>query len=292
MSMSLLHRDSKAGGHRGSFLLSSEDSLTGTISLVPQIVDAVGIPVVAAGGIADARHRCSFRARCPRCADGNGLSCLRRVRGKPVAPQAILSGRRPNFAYTWVHRTPGTRHPDQLLEEMNRPGVAVLPYPLQQATCRNLAVPAQQAQAEHSSFMGWPKCRACPVSRRNCASQIARPWRIRNSVDVRMVDEVNFNPLTPRSGWAQNSASSSKIARTLLRPRGRRLLIPPPKCTDRPSLTHILWNEWRRELDSITAVTAASRCETYSCAIIPCVCAGYKRIRSQAGVFYGFSNWL
>jgi NAD(P)H-dependent flavin oxidoreductase YrpB (nitropropane dioxygenase family) len=38
----------EAGGHRGSFLRSSEDSLTGTISLVPQIVDAVAVPVVAA----------------------------------------------------------------------------------------------------------------------------------------------------------------------------------------------------------------------------------------------------
>src|SRR6266702_1000361 len=45
----------EAGGHRGSFLRTSEDSLTGTISLVPQTVDAVGIPVLAAGGIADAR---------------------------------------------------------------------------------------------------------------------------------------------------------------------------------------------------------------------------------------------
>jgi len=45
----------EAGGHRGSFLRSSEDSLTGTISLVPQTVDAVRIPVIAAGGIADAR---------------------------------------------------------------------------------------------------------------------------------------------------------------------------------------------------------------------------------------------
>src|SRR5580700_7428504 len=45
----------EAGGHRGSFLRSAEDSLTGTISLVPLVVDAVKIPVVAAGGIADAR---------------------------------------------------------------------------------------------------------------------------------------------------------------------------------------------------------------------------------------------
>src|SRR5450755_783325 len=45
----------EAGGHRGSFLRAAEDSLTGTFSLVPQIADMVDIPVIAAGGIADAR---------------------------------------------------------------------------------------------------------------------------------------------------------------------------------------------------------------------------------------------
>jgi nitronate monooxygenase len=35
----------EAGGHRGSFLQSSEDSLTGTMALVPQVVDAVSVPV-------------------------------------------------------------------------------------------------------------------------------------------------------------------------------------------------------------------------------------------------------
>jgi nitronate monooxygenase len=34
---------------------------------------------------------------------------------------------------------------NQLLEEMNRPGVTLLPYPLQRVLMRNLAVPAQQA---------------------------------------------------------------------------------------------------------------------------------------------------
>src|SRR5438874_8260665 len=45
----------EAGGHRGSFLRVAEDSLTGTFSLVPQIADTVDVPVIAAGGIADAR---------------------------------------------------------------------------------------------------------------------------------------------------------------------------------------------------------------------------------------------
>lgn len=45
----------EAAGHRVSFLRPAEDSLVGTLALVPQVVDAVDVPVIAAGGIADRR---------------------------------------------------------------------------------------------------------------------------------------------------------------------------------------------------------------------------------------------
>lgn len=45
----------EAAGHRVSFLRAPEDSLVGTLPLVPQVVDAVAVPVIAAGGIADRR---------------------------------------------------------------------------------------------------------------------------------------------------------------------------------------------------------------------------------------------
>jgi nitronate monooxygenase len=45
----------EAGGHRGSFLLPPDENLVGSLALVPQVVDAVTVPVVAAGGIADGR---------------------------------------------------------------------------------------------------------------------------------------------------------------------------------------------------------------------------------------------
>lgn len=45
----------EAGGHRVSFLRAAEDSLVGILALVPQVVDAVRVPVIAAGGIADRR---------------------------------------------------------------------------------------------------------------------------------------------------------------------------------------------------------------------------------------------
>jgi nitronate monooxygenase len=45
----------EAGGHRVAFLHPAEDGLIGSLALIPQVVDAVRIPVIAAGGIADGR---------------------------------------------------------------------------------------------------------------------------------------------------------------------------------------------------------------------------------------------
>lgn len=45
----------EAGGHRGHFLSDDLTAQMGTFALLPQIVDAVKVPVIAAGGIADAR---------------------------------------------------------------------------------------------------------------------------------------------------------------------------------------------------------------------------------------------
>lgn len=45
----------EAAGHRTAFLREPEEGLVGLFSLIPQVVDAVDIPVIAAGGIADRR---------------------------------------------------------------------------------------------------------------------------------------------------------------------------------------------------------------------------------------------
>jgi nitronate monooxygenase len=46
----------EAGGHRGAFNADeAERQMAGLIALLPQVVDAVAVPVIAAGGIADAR---------------------------------------------------------------------------------------------------------------------------------------------------------------------------------------------------------------------------------------------
>ncbi len=51
----VIAQGAEAGGHRGTFIGAFQNALIGTMALVPQIVDAVSVPVIAAGGIMDAR---------------------------------------------------------------------------------------------------------------------------------------------------------------------------------------------------------------------------------------------
>jgi len=137
----------EAGGHRGSFLMSSEESLTGTMALVPQAVDAVDLPVVAAGGIADAR---GVKAALALGAEGVQMGTVFLATEESGAPRlhrdAILSGRASQTALTrgFTGRLArGIRN--RLLTALNEPGTDFLPYPLQRAMMRSLALPAQKA---------------------------------------------------------------------------------------------------------------------------------------------------
>jgi len=51
----VIAQGAEAGGHRGMFLTENISEQPGTFALVPQVVDAVKVPVIAAGGIADGR---------------------------------------------------------------------------------------------------------------------------------------------------------------------------------------------------------------------------------------------
>src|SRR5438477_3399289 len=137
----------EAGGHRGSFLIAAEDSLTGTLSLVPQVVDAVDIPVIAAGGIADARGVIAALALGAEAVqmgtaflacEESGASRLHRkaLQEKKAGHTALTKGFTGRLA-RGIH--------NRLLEELNRPGTEILPYPLQRTLVRNLAIPAEAA---------------------------------------------------------------------------------------------------------------------------------------------------
>ncbi len=154
----------EAGGHRGSFLRTSEDSLTGTMSLVPQTVDAVSIPVIAAGGIADARGiAAAFALGAEGVQMGTVFLACEESGAHPIHRQAILNGSAEHTALTrgFTGRLArGIRN--ELLDWMNRPGAEILPYPLQRSLMRHLALPARQAGMPNCSRYGPDKAQIWP----------------------------------------------------------------------------------------------------------------------------------
>lgn len=137
----------EAGGHRGSWLRQAEESLTGTFSLVPQVVDAVSVPVIAAGGIGDARGIvAAFALGAEGVQIGTAFLATEESGASPRHREAILSGQASRTSLTkgFTGRLArGIRN--QLMETMNAVGADILPYPLQRHLMRNVSAPAEKA---------------------------------------------------------------------------------------------------------------------------------------------------
>jgi nitronate monooxygenase len=137
----------EAGGHRGSFLRAPEDSLTGTFSLVPQVVDLVSAPVVAAGGIADARGIvAAFALGAEGVQLGTAFLACEESGASPQHREALLAGKAGQTALTRGFTGRLARGiKNRLLDALNAPGVEILPYPLQRFLMRSLSVPAEKS---------------------------------------------------------------------------------------------------------------------------------------------------
>jgi nitronate monooxygenase len=137
----------EAGGHRGSFLQPSEDSLTGTMALVPQVVDAVTLPVVAAGGIGDARGIiAAFALGAEGVQMGTAFLACEESGASIHHRNVLLSGQAKQTALTRAFTgrlARGIRN--RLLDELNRQDTEILPYPLQRLLVRHLSIPAEKA---------------------------------------------------------------------------------------------------------------------------------------------------
>jgi nitronate monooxygenase len=93
----------EAGGHRGTFLEPVDRSLVGTLALVPQVVDAVSIPVVAAGGIMDGRAIAAALALGAQavqlgtaflnCPEAGTNAAHRQALAEPTTVTRVLTGR-------------------------------------------------------------------------------------------------------------------------------------------------------------------------------------------------------
>jgi nitronate monooxygenase len=117
------------------------------MALVPQVVDAVGLPVVAAGGIGDARGIvAAFALGAKGVQMGTAFLACEESGANPLYREALLSGQAKQTALTRGFTGRLARGiKNRLLDELNQKDIEILPYPLQRALVRHLSIPAEKA---------------------------------------------------------------------------------------------------------------------------------------------------
>lgn len=107
----------EAGGHRGVFLDVENDAQVGLMALLPQVADAVQVPVIAAGGIADGRGiAAAFALGASGVQIGTGFITVPEANRKPCHHEALAESadnssrvtRAGSGRVARAHRTPWT----------------------------------------------------------------------------------------------------------------------------------------------------------------------------------------
>jgi nitronate monooxygenase len=145
---------SEAGGHRGTFTDDFEAGMVGTMALVPQVVDAVGVPVIASGGIMDGRGLAAALALGAAGAQlGTAFLTCEEAGVPPVYKDAILAAREDGTRLTRAFSGRPARGIVNRFMTTVDAGGAILPFPAQNTLTRPLrAAAAAQARAEFLSL--------------------------------------------------------------------------------------------------------------------------------------------
>ncbi|UHA75535.1 NAD(P)H-dependent flavin oxidoreductase [Paenibacillus sp. 481] len=156
----IVAQGSDAGGHRSTFDMKNhpQGALVGTFSLVPQVVDAVRIPVIAAGGIMDGR---GLAAALMLGAQGVqlGTRFLTAVESGAHAAyqEALLASDEESTVVTKAFSgRPARGVRNAFIEQVEQSGVAPLPFPSQNTITGDIrrAAAAQNKAGQMSLWAG------------------------------------------------------------------------------------------------------------------------------------------
>ena len=163
---------SESGGHRGSFASDFAAGMVGSISLVPQVVDAVSVPVIASGGIMDGRGIVAALALGASGVQmGTAFLTCNEAGISDAYKQAILAAHEDQTRITRAFSgRPARGIINRFLTEMESAQEAILPFPIQNAVTRPLrSAAAKQGRAEFLSLWAGQGVR---MARRQSAQEL------------------------------------------------------------------------------------------------------------------------
>jgi nitronate monooxygenase len=161
----------EAGGHRGTFDRDADPPLIGTMALVPQIAGAVGVPVIAAGGIMDGRGVAAALALGASAVSMGTAFLLCPEAGTSAPYRAALREARDDS--TVITRAFSGRSARGLSNRFTREmaGAALAPFPVQNALTREIRAAA--GKAGDSSLLSLWAGQGAPLSREVPARELA-----------------------------------------------------------------------------------------------------------------------
>jgi nitronate monooxygenase len=147
---------SEAGAHRATFLAPFEASQIGTMALVPQVADAVGVFVIASGGIMDGRGVAAARALGAAAVQLGTAFLLADEAGTPaVYREAISAAREDGTAVTRAFSgRPARGIRNAFMTEVEETGVPIPGYPAQNDLTRTMRS-AAAAQGRPDAYALW-----------------------------------------------------------------------------------------------------------------------------------------
>lgn len=151
----IVAQGSEAGGHRGTFSLENhpDGAQIGTMSLVPQITDAVKIPVIAAGGIADGRGLVAALALGAGAVQiGTRFLIAEEAGTHPTYQQKVIDSIEEDTVITKSFSgRPARAIANRFIKEFENTGTKALPFPSHNTVTRDIRTAA--ARQDNSGFM-------------------------------------------------------------------------------------------------------------------------------------------
>lgn len=136
----------EAGGHRGTFIGEARDALIGTMALVPQMVDELSVPVVAAGGIMDGRGlAAALTLGAAAVQMGTAFLACEESGAHPEFKRAVLAATEDETAVTRAFSGRDARGiKNRFMTEVDAREGEIASYPVQNALTRDVRAAAQK----------------------------------------------------------------------------------------------------------------------------------------------------